>query len=108
MKLHWLENRSKDGYVTWGMPWSKGEVSREDSFVLADEQGEMLAVQSRPRAYWPDGSVKWTLHTAKAGGNEFVLGKGEVSPAGSIVVEGTKILAGDLTVQFTEGCPVPE
>ena len=108
MRLHWLENRSKDGYVTWGMPWSKGEVTRKDSFVLTDEQGAVLPVQSRPRAYWPDGSVKWTLHTAKAVGNEFVLQKGEVSPAGSIAAEGTKIMAGDLVVQFTEGCPVPE
>ena len=29
IKLHWLENRSKGGYVTFGVPWKKGEVTKE-------------------------------------------------------------------------------
>ena len=32
VKLHWLENRSKGGYVTFGVPWNKGEVTKETVF----------------------------------------------------------------------------
>ena len=34
IKLHWLENRSKGGYVTFGVPWKKGEVTKETVFSV--------------------------------------------------------------------------
>ena len=37
VKLHWLENRSKGGYVTFGVPWNKGEVTKETVFSVNDE-----------------------------------------------------------------------
>ena len=35
IKLHWLENRSKGGYVTFGVPWKKGEVTKETVFSVS-------------------------------------------------------------------------
>lgn len=59
MKCMWLDTSPgiKTG-VTFGIPWSKGKTSENDSFTL---NGKTL--QSWPTAYWPDGSVKWTAHS---------------------------------------------
>ena len=43
IKLHWLENRSKGGYVTFGVPWKKGEVTKETVFSVNDENGNAIA-----------------------------------------------------------------
>ena len=45
VKLHWLENRSKGGYVTFGVPWNKGEVTKETVFSVNDENGNGIAYQ---------------------------------------------------------------
>lgn len=65
-----MENRAASGYVTWGAPWGKGLVKTQDRFVLEDEMGAELPVQSFVSAYWPDGSVKWSRHTAKISENQ--------------------------------------
>ena len=65
IKLHWLENRSKGGYVTFGVPWKKGEVTKETVFSINDENGNAIAYQEKPIAYYPDGSTKWTSYTIK-------------------------------------------
>lgn len=49
--------------ITWGIPWDKGVLNREDPLRLRAGDRE-LALQSWPAAYWPDGSVKWTAHSA--------------------------------------------
>ena len=64
VKLHFLENRNNTGYVTWGVPWKKGEVTQNQTFKFTNEKGEQLPIQSKVAAYWPDGSYKWTAHTA--------------------------------------------
>ena len=64
VKLHFLDGRSKGGYVTFGVPWKKGETKPADAFSLLDADGRELCAQSRVTAYWPDGSTKWTAHTA--------------------------------------------
>lgn len=64
MKLHLLENRFAGGYTTFGSVWKKGEVWADTPFVLKNEAGKCIPVQSRITAYWPDGSVKWAAHTA--------------------------------------------
>ena len=51
VKLHWLENRSKGGYVTFGVPWKKGEVTKETVFSVNDENGNGIAYQEKPIAY---------------------------------------------------------
>ena len=66
MELHRMENRSRDGYAVWGGAWKKGSVPADAAFRLKDEMGTEIPVQSSVRAWWPDGSVKWSAHTADA------------------------------------------
>lgn len=67
MKLHNLSGRSKKGYTTWGCIWPKGKCHNNTVYCVTNEDGTEVPVQSRVTAYWPDGSVKWTAHTANAG-----------------------------------------
>ena len=73
MTLHLMENRKAYGYTTWGCMWEKGAVSKDASFnVYAKDStnNKMVPSQSRITAYWPDGSVKWTAHTADSKNGE--------------------------------------
>lgn len=73
MTLHLMENRKAYGYTTWGCMWEKGAVSKDASFnVYAkdNKKNKMVPSQSRITAYWPDGSVKWTAHTADSKNGE--------------------------------------
>jgi len=64
--LHWLADAisTQAAGVTWGVPWPKGKQKKGASFGLRNQQGESLAVQTWPLAFWPDGSLKWTAHAA--------------------------------------------
>lgn len=62
MKLHLLKGRKKGGYVTFGGVWEKGEA--QGAFLLKDNDGTLIPMQSRALAYWPDGSIKWSGHVA--------------------------------------------
>ncbi|MBI5767034.1 MAG: Tat pathway signal sequence domain protein [Verrucomicrobia bacterium] len=46
--------------VSFGVPWARGAVRKEQAFALTTAAGKALPVQTWPLAYWPDGSVKWT------------------------------------------------
>ena len=59
IKMHWLEGRSKYGYVTFGVPFDKREVKSDASISLTDDNGNQIPCSAAPIAYWPDGSVKW-------------------------------------------------
>lgn len=78
MILHNLADREKHGYTTWGCMWKKGNCKTNTGYLLKNEAGKYVPMQSRITAYWPDGSVKWTAHTADCGelGNQI-----EVLPA---------------------------
>lgn len=68
MRLHNLEGRTKSGYTTWGCMWDRGTCMKKAEFGLRNaDTGETIPMQSRVTAYWPDGSIKWTAHTADAG-----------------------------------------
>jgi hypothetical protein len=61
VKLHWLGDKApglKLG-ISWGVPFAKGAVSPKSDYVLSNDKGETIPVQSWPMAYWPDGSLKW-------------------------------------------------
>jgi hypothetical protein len=59
--LKWLNGLpAKTSGASWGIPWPKGKVKKNTSFVLEKKDGRSLALQSWPMAYWPDGSIKWT------------------------------------------------
>ncbi len=66
MHLHPLENRSRDGYTRFGSYWGQGEVAAETEFAAADRDGREIPLESHPRAFWPDGSLKWAMHIADA------------------------------------------
>lgn len=66
MQLHRLSGRNAGGYTTFGCYWERGEVV-ENCFRLLNEESEELAVQSAVAAYWPDRSIKWSVHTADSG-----------------------------------------
>lgn len=68
MKLHLLENRTKEGCTTFGAVWHKGEVTGKRDYVVKNTDGTCLPLQTRTTAYYPDGSVKWTAHTVNASG----------------------------------------
>lgn len=82
VRLHRLQEGSGlAAGVTWGVPWRRGELGREESLSLLETGGgAALPVQSWPTAYWPDGSVKWSAHAAvlpgTAGRDGFTLVKG--------------------------------
>jgi hypothetical protein len=64
IKVKWLDELPKTKCnVTWGMPWKRGELNKEDSISLINEKGENVCVQSWPLAYWPDGSIKWSAQS---------------------------------------------
>lgn len=59
-----MENRAEGGFTTWGAPWPKGEVKTDTSFMLKAANKTEVPLQTRISAYWPDGSIKWSTHTA--------------------------------------------
>lgn len=66
MKLHPLRSTKAFGYTTFGCMWKQGECVPETNYVCKTKEGNEVPMQSRITAYWPDGSVKWTAHTADA------------------------------------------
>jgi hypothetical protein len=62
----WLEGRpARISGTTFGVPWPRGAVRRDQAFVIDGAAGPVPA-QSWPLAYWPDGSLKWTAHALGA------------------------------------------
>lgn len=76
IRVRWLRAPVVPSGVTWGVPWRKGELHESDLDRLQlgskDNGSPAQPLQSRTAAYWPDGSVKWSLHSAvmPAGGAE--------------------------------------
>ncbi|MCD6298166.1 MAG: hypothetical protein J7M30_13535, partial [Deltaproteobacteria bacterium] len=48
------------GFARGGIPIKKG-ILRDVSRIRLTSHDQALPVQSRPLAYWPDGSIKWLL-----------------------------------------------
>ncbi|MEO6569360.1 MAG: Tat pathway signal sequence domain protein [Opitutaceae bacterium] len=53
--------------VSWGVPWPKGAVPKDQKFSLTTADGKNLPLQTWPLAYWPDGSLKWSGFASVAG-----------------------------------------
>jgi hypothetical protein len=61
--LTWLEGRpGAAATTTWGTPWPRGAVPGDQEWQLTAPDGTAVPVQSRPLAYWPDGTLKWSAH----------------------------------------------
>ncbi len=88
IKMHWLENRSKYGYVTFGVPFDKSEVEPSDGLTLTDEKGRIIPCSAEPIAFWPDGTVKWFSCSADIDCDEVYVSVGnEIKPEGNVVNE---------------------
>ncbi|KAK6078957.1 protein yetA [Seiridium cupressi] len=64
--VRWLETRREtsplqDG-VSFGMPWPKGLHQPGQAFVIQGD-GRQWPLDTRDIAFWPDGSMKWTVHS---------------------------------------------
>ena len=64
VNVKWLDGKAPklNPGASWGVPWPKGKLKKDTTFLLKSDSGEQSAVQSWPLAYWPDGSLKWTGH----------------------------------------------
>lgn len=88
MKLHPLRETKGFGYTTFGCMWEKGECPAGTAYVCRNKKGEEIPVQSRITAYWPDGTAKWTAHTADAA----LLGEEiEVLPGAPTAFQGMRL-----------------
>ncbi|HVT87767.1 MAG TPA: hypothetical protein VHD56_02860 [Tepidisphaeraceae bacterium] len=69
VSVNWLDQSppAVNSGVSFGVPWPKGAVKKEQTFTIKSADGKSLAVQSWPLAYWPDGSIKWTGFATIAG-----------------------------------------
>ncbi len=76
MRITRMENRGTEGWAVFGGYWPRGEV-RQESFCLTGENGEPVPLQSETAARWPDGSIKWSRHVARA---ERIGAWGELTP----------------------------
>ncbi|MFB6718973.1 Tat pathway signal sequence domain protein [Kribbella sp. NPDC056345] len=95
VKLTWLEGRPATAAVTnWGTPWPKGAVPAGQSFALTAPDGSAVPMQSRPLAYWPDGSLKWSAHAiaVDAPADSYTLGPGTpATPAHPVTVKDERL-----------------
>jgi len=102
MKLHNLKGRKKMGYTTWGCMWEKGRCTQNTYYGLYNDNQKQAPVQSRVTAWWPDGSVKWTAHTADS---TYLSDKIEVLPLKEDAVsKSVNIETTEFGMRITAGC----
>ncbi|MDQ8734753.1 hypothetical protein [Paenibacillus sp. LHD-38] len=64
LDLRWLAPRkAPQASVNFGTPWGKGDLMPGEEVALQDDNGNQVPMQTKINAYWPDGSVKWLLHS---------------------------------------------
>ncbi|MFO8079608.1 MAG: hypothetical protein R6V07_04800, partial [Armatimonadota bacterium] len=65
--------------ISSGVPIAQGELAGPEHCRLLDAQGQTVAAQFTPLAFWPDGSVKWVLvsFVHPGGSPEYTLEFGE-------------------------------
>ncbi|WP_342564963.1 hypothetical protein NST84_07400 [Paenibacillus sp. FSL R7-0345] len=102
LRLNWLTAQQAERTpVSFGTPWSQGALQPGEPVSLQDETGNRVPVQTKINAYWPDGSVKWLLHSGvldtKAA---YVMQKGEGAAPGDRI---TASRAVDGSVQIDSG-----
>ncbi len=69
VEVRWLDGKPPgvSSGVSWGVPFARGTVAKDQKFTLKAGDGKVLPLQSWPLAYWPDGSVKWNGFATVAG-----------------------------------------
>ncbi len=92
LPINWLDKTAPgtETGVSWGVPWARGTVRREQKFALTSANGKSLPLQQWPLAYWPDGSIKFLgFATVTGDPGPFRLAPG-VPQAGNLKVETTE------------------
>ena len=108
VQLHWLDQvpPAVAQGVSWGVPWPKAAVQKEQSFALVATNGRELPIQSWPLALWPDGSVKWmgfaTSAPAGAGGS-LMLTAASADPGRSTGAPNIKVKQTDTACEIDTG-----
>ena len=112
VNLNWLDKAapSSAAGVSFGVPWPRGAVQKDQVFSLASGSGAALPLQSWTLAYWPDGSIKWTGFATVAGpqaaGPLKLSAQAAGAPAGPVV----KVHKSETTVEVDTGalkCRIP-
>ncbi len=109
--IRWLDPAPAVGTgVSFGVPWPRGTMPKEQSVVLAGADGKTLPVQTWPLAFWPDGSVKWTGVATVVGAG--VAGPFQLHPGEAAPIDGAKVSVkrGQMSVDVDTGkllCRVP-
>ncbi|WP_404339626.1 Tat pathway signal sequence domain protein [Sphingomonas sp. MMS12-HWE2-04] len=89
--VRWIDGAAPARHAgqTFGVAWPRGVVSKRQRLQVRSAAGALVASQSWPTAFWPDGSIKWTAHAlpADAVGEGFVVGAGNAGlPAAPVRV----------------------
>ena len=108
--LNWLESAppGRPVGVSFGVPWPRGTVQKDQAFSLTGADGKVSPAQSWTLAYWPDGSIKWTgIATVAGSDGPFRLAPGAPGkPAGA----GLQVHRGETGVIIDTGalrCRIP-
>ena len=96
--------------VSWGVPWGRGVMAKGRP-VTVQAGGRVVATQSWPMAFWPDGSVKWTglaiAADAQMAGPLTVAAAATTAPASPVSVketaEAVEITTGPLRCRIGRG-----
>ena len=104
VELRWLGEAPPplSSGVSWGVPWPRGAVARDQNFRLLAGDGTALPLQSWPLAYWPDGSLKWSGFATFAGPT---AGPGlRLEPAASApTLDGIQVRSSETTLEVDTG-----
>lgn len=88
IEMHWLENRAKYGYVTFGVPFAKSAVKETESVCLTDGNGVQIPCSAEPIAFWDDGTVKWMSCSADINTDKAYVSIGNaINTEGNIIKE---------------------
>ncbi len=110
--LNWLSATTpsvKMGF-SWGVPFKRGEVLPKESFILKDNNGKTLPLQTWTNAYWDDGSLKWLGLATVAEGSEkaFELSVDKAEKMNSVAVEVTETPLSITIKNGKIGCKIPK
>jgi hypothetical protein len=86
--IDWLGNAAPPVAtgVSWGVPWPRGTVRRDQQWALRGANNAQLPLQTWPLAYWPDGTLKFSGFATVAGPGPFRLAPGTPAAASAIKV----------------------
>ena len=112
VSIRWLGGESPgiDSVVSWGVPWPKGAVQKNQEFSLVTSDGKPLPLQTWPLAYWPDGSLKWSGFTTVAGPELSEPYKLKQASASFEMENKVKVVENEQTVEIDTGklkCRIP-